>query len=172
MENKKEKQNILFLDIDGVLMNENTMYYRNDGSALIYNDGYYFLRESLEVLRHIVDKYNFKIVLSSSWRHYWNSTKIENRKVLETVLGNYGLEIMDITPDYLRKDFLDSLDNHNRRGLEIYQWICDNKDIVNNILILDDDDDMGELKGRLVKTTWKNGLLDKHINEVDKCMSI
>lgn len=51
---------IAFIDIDGVLNNE---YFKGE---------YKFLEESIEVLNYLYEKYNLKLVLSSSWRHAYS----------------------------------------------------------------------------------------------------
>jgi hypothetical protein len=49
------------------------------------------------------------------------------------------------------------------RGEEIQQWMGANGVKPEDIAILDDDSDMGDLTPRLVQTTFQYGLLDEHV---------
>jgi hypothetical protein len=48
------------------------------------------------------------------------------------------------------------------RGHEIADWLAKNPHVT-DFIILDDDTDMGGLLTRLVKTDYRNGLLDRHV---------
>lgn len=152
-----EKRNILFLDVDGVLNNEN-MYYAKRGrdeNFLVFNKEY-FLRESLEVLKEIVDEYNFLVVLSSSWRYHWEDKADRLTIALKQALDEYGIEIYGITGNASKEVLKD------RRGEEIKDWCIEYNGKIDKIIILDDDSDMGDLLNRLVHTNWRQGLRRYH----------
>lgn len=110
---------VIFLDVDGVLNSSQDGY-----SIRLRTDSH------LEHLKHIVKETGAKIVLSSSWR-------IGPAKALKNLhkrLEEYGLVIMDSTPD------VGSL----CRGDEIRQWLKDNGEHVEKFVILDDEDNMAE----------------------------
>lgn len=85
---------IIFLDIDGVL--NSTKYDRerkqNDGNIDITR---------LALLKRLVDSTNAKIVLTSTWRKFWESDKKIISKTgaeIDRVFASQGLEIFDKTP--------------------------------------------------------------------------
>ena len=116
---------IIFLDIDGVLNNEDT----EDRC------GYYIGIEDakVELLKQIVDETGAKIVLSSTWR-----LGIDNRghrleghiPYLQEKLGKYGLEVFDKTKQLSKYGDL--------RGKEIHEWLSRHPD-VDGWVVLDDE---------------------------------
>lgn len=110
--------NILFLDVDGVL-----------NSRLFLQDKFYKLKRRLEkeesidpycmdLLKDIVNKYEFKIVLISS-------RNARDLYSLKSVFKDYGLIISGTTRKL------------GRRSEEISDWISTHR--VTNYIILDDD---------------------------------
>ena len=146
-------QNIIFLDVDGVLNNENYIdkcYERHHQSMSM--DFVPFDPKCLSNLRRLYDYILDKgdeplIVLSSTWRLGDKSFYIVN-----TRLAEYGIYIEHYTP-YI----------HSERGIEIIQWLTDNNHLTSPFVILDDDSfDIichPELKNHLVHTKFKNGFV-------------
>jgi calcineurin-like phosphoesterase family protein len=125
--------NIIFLDIDGVLNSKS-------GTNLKEKFG---LDDKLIVnLKHIIDSVpDTKIVISSSWRvleydEIHTSEEIPWRTVLADKLGffYYTDIIVGDTPNFI-------MCNKNRRGLEIKQWLDENRidKKVNQFVIIDDE---------------------------------
>lgn len=83
-------------------------------------------------LARIVRATNAKVVMSSSWRFGWWKTPYEkqweDQKKLTDLLNKYKIEVIDITPDL-----------GGRRDKEILAWLADNKDLVKQFVILDDE---------------------------------
>ena len=83
---------IIFLDVDGVLNNEN--WIKDTKTDLI--------PEKIELLKEIVEKTGAKIVLSSSWRVMKTELPLDvgnpMLEYLEKELKKYGLTIYDKTP--------------------------------------------------------------------------
>ena len=90
-----------------------------------------------------------KILITSSWRKYLTLEELTTR------LRNKGLtaEIVGITPVLDRRE----------RGDEIKAWFKKAQEPIEAFVILDDDDDMGNLFSHLVKTA--DSLLDEHVEE-------
>lgn len=109
--------NIIFLDIDGVLNNYSLI--RNYGLDYIDN-------EMVKILKHIVENTNSKIVLSSTWR-----LKTKDKLLVESNLALEGMNFIDCTRV---RSFDDRCD-------EINDWLIANKETVSNFIILDDDPD-------------------------------
>ena len=114
---------VVFLDVDGVLNTSKTferVYYsfKNTGKKELEIDSF-----RLEYLREIIDETDSKLVLSSTWRRFFE--KVDNKVVPRSekgkqfydVLSNYNIEIYDIL----------SFDNDiNREGL-IIDWLSKNE---------------------------------------------
>lgn len=125
--------NIIFLDIDGVL---------NSKSGTNLTEKFGLDDKLIMNLKHIIDSVpDTKIVISSSWRvleydEIHTSKKIPWRIVLTHKLGfsNMSDIIIGDTPNFVMCD-------KNRRGLEIKQWLNDNKINmnVNQFVIIDDE---------------------------------
>ncbi|MDE7380098.1 MAG: hypothetical protein K2N14_03500, partial [Clostridia bacterium] len=86
---------IIFLDIDGVL---NSLKYdaSRDKRKLTNID-----ETRLPILKSIVEKTGAKIVLSSTWREYWDKDPRICRKAgvyINETFAKYGLEVYDKTP--------------------------------------------------------------------------
>lgn len=136
---------VIFLDVDGVLNSS------QDGNSIRLRTDL-----NLKLLQRVVRETGAKIVLSSSWRN--GPAKVLNN--LHKRLEEYGLEIMESTPD------LGSL----CRGDEIRQWLNANEEHVEKFLILDDEDNMAEFTEEdLVQTDSRIGLQEE---DSIKCIKI
>ena len=138
---------VIFLDIDGVLNSES---YR-ENSADYYTD---FIDESrLPLLEYIVSRTGALIVLTSTWRSFWNEGENQlypEGEIISRVFRRHNLEIYSKTPD---KD--------NCRESEINMWIASHG--VKDYVILDDMDffDKEENLRRFVKTDDSKEGLDE-----------
>jgi hypothetical protein len=72
-------------------------------------------------------------------------------KMLEEQLKPYSLSIVDRTIS----------DARGERGDEIKEWLSRNSDVTHYV-ILDDDNDMSDIKDHLIQTTFYKGLLPEH----------
>ena len=115
---------IIFLDFDGVL---NCRRYREN--CLNYYEDY--IDESrMYLLKYIVDKTGAKIVLTTTWRMYWDSScpdGYEEAQKINNIFAKYGLEIYSKTNNY-----------EENRDFEITMWIAENN--IKQYVILDDND--------------------------------
>lgn len=133
---------IIFLDIDGVLN-----YYGMPDNRLYLID-----RRAVETLNLLIEKTGAKIVISSTWRLLNSLAMIKSLLIEKGFKG----EIVGKTP---------SINTNGRiRGDEIQAWLEEHPD-VKEYVILDDDSDMGPLKGRLVKVDGKFGLLTDDVTK-------
>ena len=137
----------IFLDIDGVLNSEHTLDQTSEHDASIISDQY------LKNLKHIVEETDAKLVLSSSWRVYFNGD-IKNPNnifamILLASLNKHNLKLHDMTP-FIKGQF------SNERGLEIKTYI-DQHNITDYVVI--DDEKFSDFKKHLdiskfVQTTF------------------
>lgn len=124
-----EKYNVIFLDIDGVLNNNNhiqniyELLGRQQYLKLLNTIGTLpFDKKCYELMLKLIKETNSKVVLSSTWR--------KHKEEIEKIEYYTGIKIYDTTP-------ILNLD----RGYEIKQYLENHKDI-NNYVIIDDDNDM------------------------------
>lgn len=136
------KEKYIFLDVDGVLNHHET--YKKKQINSLYSDLDSECLALFSKLVHSVD--HVYIVLSSSWR------LIESdMHRLETSFKEFGIpKWIDITP-YLEYE------QGKTRGKEISQWLKENHICKDQIIILDDNSDMSDLKDRLIQTDFMNG---------------
>ena len=154
--------NIIFLDIDGVLTSEqndikNQEYYTNMYRLLHETkDSELILKlmdidiEKIYMLKEVCNITNAKIVITSTWRN-----NIIYQLVEEQLISK-GLPIIDTTP-YI----------NNKRGEEIRAFLRKNK--VDNYVIVDDDifEDFNELIYDLIRTTYYGeGLTEDNCEEI------
>lgn len=132
---------VIFIDIDGVMVT---------GSHLVKStdyEGYEFNPNCVKNLKEILNKTGAYIVVSSTWRKGGF-----NR--LKTIFESYGMHsrLIGQTP----------VNDYGIRGDEIKQYneesSLDPSSTIEKFIILDDDDDMGELIPFLVQTSWSKGL--------------
>jgi hypothetical protein len=138
---------VIFLDIDGVLNSQNFIHSFNGKWELHSVDP-----NAINVLNEIIKATNAKIVISSSWRIILDLNEIKDILIENGFVG----EIIGKTP-IIR-------DNNRCRGDEINAYLEANPNI-DKFIILDDDSDMDNLIDRLVKTSYIDGLLPKHIEK-------
>lgn len=126
----------LFLDIDGVLVNRNSL---RKASGLKATADPACVAE----LNRITDATGAKIVVSSTWRR-------GGRKFVMEKLRLWGVSgrIIGCTP------ILNAVD----RGDEIQAYIDASTRPIGSFVILDDDSDAFHLSGRLVQTAFESGL--------------
>ena len=156
---------VIFLDIDGVLNTSETFIERrkNYERTGVFNLEIDEFR--LEYLKRIIDITGAKIVLSSTWRHFF---KKENDKVLPTILKGkklydmlmrYGIEIYDKIPTTM-----------GSREEQIQSWLL-NRDDINNFVIIDDEPNMfKELLDKLIITSKVNN--DEMLMNMDDCFGL
>ena len=142
---------VLFLDIDGVL---NTFAYRR-AKEMAYFDELIDQRKMLH-LRRIVDETQAKIVLSSSWRKWWNTEGAQADSVgcyLQQIFRTFDLQIYDKIP----------VISNASRGEEVWVWMR-GKYYIEEYVILDDRSDLGwnrELQMHFIQTSdAEEGLTD------------
>lgn len=182
----KKKQNIIFLDVDGVLNGYN--FWNMLGwklACLTHNENikewYRKISDPCGVherkvkrLAKIVHSTNAKIVMSSSWRNaFWNTPYEEkkwNLKKLADLFIKYNIEVIGITPRSPR----------GRRDDEIISWLSKHETEVDKFVILDDERFDLECfankeliqtstvkKGQMIEGCWweSTGLKRKHVKK-------
>ncbi len=139
---------ILALDFDGVLVNRKSWYVRSGGGANADPS-------CVEALNYITDTTGAEIVISSSWRI---GTSLPE---LRGILKSWGVtgKVIGKTPHQSARR--GAIFISEDRGSEIRRWIegYTQGGALEALVILDDDEDMGELSPFLVKTEFETGLM-------------
>lgn len=147
---------VLFLDIDGVL-NSKT-FFEEDKAPHSWNETQEIDSKAVEILNTILNRVeDCYIVVSSTWRLNSNVSRL---KEILFGLGENVNRIIDLTP---------VLACSYERGHEISKWLSENEK-VKSFVILDDDNDMGELLPFLVQTEWKIGLTSELADKAVKLL--
>lgn len=137
---------VLFLDFDGVI----NPYGNNLVTAgAKRTSGELFSKPCCDNLKSLLNKVpDLKIVISSAWR-MWG---VEYVSGVLAKNGVDGSRVIDVTGQ-----------ENGNRGHQIQCWLDRNKDVT-NIVIIDDESDMGELMNKLVKTSGFIGLTSKEVD--------
>lgn len=186
-----KKENIIFLDIDGVLNGYNKWnifgwklvclskckrlktWYRKVSDPVGVHES------KVRRLSKIVKATNAKVVMSSSWRFGWWNTPYENQyedqKKLTDLLNKYNIKVIDITPK----------SSDGRRDKEILEWLSKHEYEVKQFVILDDERYNLECfvgshlvqtssvgKGQMIKGHDREdtGLKNRHVKEAIKIL--
>jgi hypothetical protein len=141
---------VIFLDIDGVMNNLESLRFprtKVECSTHSYSAAHPACVEALNLITRETD---VRLVISSTWRGI-------GMQVLFEVFRAWGVKgmIAGRTPDGSRQS--GRVWAAPERGDEIKQWL-ETYQGVTSFVILDDGDDMGELKPNLVQTNYEIGL--------------
>ncbi len=150
---------IVFLDIDGVLNNEDSDIIYLGGDSKLH--GGFYAPELVDKFNLIVKETGAKIVLSSTWRL---GLSLEDIEILLKEMGVQG-EVIGKTNAFWG--------GHIFRGNEIYEWIYNNQDLIGEAyndfkgyVILDDESDMLYWqRNNFVQTHGLKGLTDSNVME-------
>jgi len=143
---------VLFLDFDGVL-NSRRFYVARPSHEFKLDP------VAVERVNRLLERTGAKVVVSSVWRI---GRSIE---ALQAVLEEYGFrgKVIGRTPR-LRAAV---------RGEEIREWLVMHPSFnVESFVIIDDDSDMVDLSDRLVQTTHRFGICDRHVRDAVKLFDV
>ncbi len=148
---------VLFLAIDGVLNTER--YIKACGHYGVVIDP-----ELMENVKRIVDTTGAKIVLTTSWREFWEEKGCsihENGKEIDLIFARHGLEVYSKTP------FLPFLG----REAEIRDWLDNRTDIAAYAAVDDMFLSAYFLEGHFVRTSNYIGLTAEYADKVIEILS-
>ena len=149
----------IFLDIDGVLDNENYWWkcFNKHHVKGIMSCDYWPLDPKclfnlMKLYQYIQkQKYKPKIILTSTWRLSKTSTEI-----VKCRLAEYGMVLYSSTPNI-----------NGVRGEEIVSWLSNNNLYTNTFIVIDDEikDILQYIKkDKIIQTTFKKGFNKKCLN--------
>ena len=136
---------VLFMDIDGVVCNNNVGREDWDPVAVI-------------MLKRAILETGVKVVISSTWRTVAHDLMMQR-------LRDFGMENL-LHEDYITPDFRDSFGRYCRSD-EIDQWLKDHPEVEEFVIV---DDDLSRFDkrhfDRLVKTNFGKGFQHKDYKKV------
>ena len=130
---------IIFLDIDGVLNSKD--YYKKVNMRI--NNWDRFDPETVKLIKALLEEFNAKIVITSSWR--FGAKDLLMKELKKTRLL-----------EYLYKNWETPMIYGGTRGQEIKQWL-DKHPEVNSYVIMDDRDDILAEQLSFIKTDINTG---------------
>lgn len=124
---------VLFLDADGVLNTVDNMLSSATNIELDINgdiiDFIYYRPELIKHINALCDRYNLKVVMSSTWR------KDHELPYMRTIIQYIGLTCQLI--DYTTRETIPyDIECNNLRSLQIQKWLDENQ--VDDYLVIDD----------------------------------
>lgn len=144
-------QNIVFLDIDGVLCTPRACVATGNTGLSSYLDPV----ACMLVKKLCVDN-NARIVISSSWRSTYDQLAV--RAILNASCPSLGDLIVDDKDWWCTRSWVHSDDDDTSdRGREITHWIYNNAYKFNNLAIIDDMADMRPLQESLIRCDVYDG---------------
>lgn len=162
---------VIFLDFDGVINNCGTyddyvFYPMKDKNGKIHNVP--FSAQNIKPLKALFDfayKNEIKFVLSTSWREIISFCEING--VFKNFFGfNYLSDeiIIGETPSFYSNEF-------PIRGVEIKNYLNDNPDITDFLIIDDNYDFLDEQKSHIILTDASKGFTEKELKKIKKYFS-
>ena len=149
--------NIMFLDIDGVLVTERYIEKQiKRGESFKKEARNHFDPDCMWVIREIITKHNCKVVITSTWR-----TDYPDDNLWKIIINNF--KRYDIDKEIIGITNIDE----KSRGEQIKDYL--NKHKCKKFIIIDDDNDMGDLENHLILCNAKYGI-NEYKKEIDEIL--
>ncbi len=145
------RDRVLFLDFDGVIVHEG--YAGEPGGEELWSERD-IDPEAIALLDALCARAGADVVISSTWRRAFSLDEL--RGMLER--RGFRGAVVGVTPSLHRSPEGVRLE----RGDEIRAWLDEHPEVV-AFAILDDDDDMAQLRPFLVRTSMASGLRPEHL---------
>ena len=149
MKPNRKANRIVFLDIDGVLVNRRSFtIYKKTGEHSMADP------DCVAALNRITDTTGARIVLSSTWRKGRSIPRIRS------LLKSWGVKARVVGKTPILDGQIGRIWISVDRGTEIAHWLKDKAPC--QFVILDDDGDMNSISYRLVQTKFDEDLTMEH----------
>ena len=152
-------QNIIFLDIDGVL---NSKFWDSEHQREI-SDGKLVDVEAVRLLAELVNRADARVILHSGWR-FW----FEAEHLLETMQSE-DITIDGVTPDLTTEEIRRSKKFSLVKADEILLWMKENGEFANWVVLDDLDLHNSEVEKHQIKPDPNVGITKE---DVDKALII
>jgi hypothetical protein len=137
--------NIIFLDIDGVLVSSNHLLSNGRNRED-------FDPQCVKYLNELLQKTEAKIVISSNWRRIYSLNELhyifKKNGILDRIIG--------VTPFF---------NLTTMRGDEIKAYLSNTKEKIHHFVIFDDEENMLELDNHYIQTNFQTGIQKEDIEK-------
>lgn len=154
MPTEKQKPNIVFLDMDGVVCTPRAcVAMGNTGLGYSYLDPI-----ALMLVKRLLDECNGKLVISSAWRQMYDRYAME--AILAAACPNLDRYFWQCNEHWRTTNcaYENGVTDTSDRGREIKVWIDKHETKFNNFVILDDMADMRPVQHALVRCDPYDGM--------------
>ena len=143
---------VIFLDIDGVLNSEE--FFKSNPNQVID-------KNSMGILKNIVNKTGAAIVMSSGWRLWFDDSMMPHdgySQYLYDVLCEFDIKLLGKTPDFSTEEIRTRKTFSHVKAKEITAWLNEHK-IVDKYVVVDDLDLKNEeINSHLVRINGQVGI--------------
>jgi hypothetical protein len=149
----KPLPNIVFLDMDGVLVTPRAcIAVGNTGVGYTYLDPI-----ACSLVKRLCEQCNAKIVISSAWRQMYDRYAMES--ILAAACPNLDRFFWQCNTHWRTGNmaYEEGITETSDRGREIKQWIDNHETKFNNFVVLDDMADMRPVQDNLVRCDYYEG---------------
>ena len=161
-------QNIIFLDIDGVL---NSKFWDSEHQREM-SDGKFVDEEAVRLLAELVNRADARVILHSGWRFWFDEDlkplRPEAEHLLETMQSE-DITIDGVTPDLTTEEIRRSKKFSLVKADEILLWMKENGEFANWVVLDDLDLHNSEVEKHQIKPDPNVGITKE---DVDKALII
>lgn len=151
---------VIFLDIDGVLNSEK--FLENNKNQPID-------RNSVGILKNIIDKTGAVIVMSSGWRLWFDDSMLPHdgySQCLYEILCEFNIKLFGKTPDFSTEEIRTRKTFSHVKAKEIIAWLNEHKFVDKYVVIDDLDLKNEEINAHLVKINGQVGITEADARRV------
>lgn len=151
---------VIFLDIDGVLNSEK--FLENNKNQPID-------RNSVGILKNIIDKTGAVIVMSSGWRLWFDDNMLPHdgySQCLYEILCEFNIKLFGKTPDFSTEEIRTRKTFSHVKAKEIIAWLNEHKFVDKYVVIDDLDLKNEEINAHLVKINGQVGITEADARRV------
>ena len=145
---------VIFLDIDGVLNSEK--FLKNNPNQAID-------KNSVSILKNIVDKTGAVIIMSSGWRLWFDDNMMPEdgySQCLYDILSEFDIKLFGRTPDFSTEEIRTRKTFSHVKAKEITAWLNEHE-IVDKYVVIDDLDLKNEeINSHLIRTNVQVGITE------------
>lgn len=145
---------VIFLDVDGVL---------NSEKFLEHNKNQAIDRNSIGILKNIIDKTGAVIVMSSGWRLWFDDNMLPQdgySQCLYEILCEFNLKLFGKTPDFSTEEIRTRKTFSHVKAKEIIAWLNEHE-FVDKYVVIDDLDLKNEaINAHLVRINGQVGITE------------
>ena len=168
--------NIIFLDIDGVFNSERLADRLVSQGYTEANYDFIDLNELTNFI-YFINKYNIKVVISSSWRiDGYKETCDYLKGTLMAPIIPYVIGVTPRAKSGFRGTEIEFFIYANKINHELYQYLMKNNQyiVIDNYCIIDDDDDMTDeqKQSHFVHIDYEYGLDETYYSKIKKILKL